>query len=995
MGDLVYERLFYESLISNSIDQLRKEEALYYAEQYNTIFSSDIDTSKNHIFHSSDIQNQCFNPQYSRHKTINDTRSLYYVAYCHFQLNHPSIVYEILKDLSHEIKRDLHKTLVKEKLSLSNSILVEQSSDLSLPQIPKLKLNNNNRNTPSQKEFKADVDFISVSKKNLTHKYKISLLWLFSNSCFDTGKYIEAESFLSFLSKIMLEIPSLGLDHQEYLLNRNTNIGCPPGYPKISSIFNSLGTACAKLNKEKSAANHYQESFLKNPFCRSAWISYCLLRVPLPDFETHKFSFQNLVAPSVSALDPSLLNFPHSKPSSLLDRLTHLDSIKVDFPTNVSEDLTKNGTDNIIPSKRKAGSLSGINPITDIKSSIRPPSINNFKKTFNQKEIKHIPANSNPKSVSRPPNVSKIPHNSITHNIKINQNSKNKVLNPKILDDHRVRQVLTNATLKKLSPIRFKPLSILLPNSTRSNKPSKKIFISSTDINNPNNSAASFETDKKLPKNLQSYQKSFEIIVNINLAHDELSYNAIELNIENSNNCLNSLKKYNLQDTTLVNSILAKLFYELGNYKLSLKNFKLSFSRSIFSKDIDIYSSLLWQLKDQTGLIDLFTSLNDRSCSEDLFFEKYVVLANLFSLQGQATNAIHSLLCSLQVIRYGSVYSFLPNNIPLESLISRPNHAYELDLGIIFSQVMDYTSIDISKCKSIHQLSKLSYIYSLLGFELSSIDQLEYATLAFTTSIRIYKHRFNSFYGLGMLYLRNYKLDLSQHYLEKSYKLNSSNPLLACSLGMVNDSKKSFDIALQFYKLSIIKSRPIGSSITVSDQPTSPFLCFVLFRIANIYFRMKKFDKSLLILSKLVPIYSTFIHSSSSPTTLEFQIDENVYNYSEKVSKPIHLAIQKHEFFFLLGQNLLVLGKKSQANICFKQVLSNSTKDPNQNQTHKEKTIFSHSPIQPEINLSVFAENICNAIDGLDLTQINKIGRSKTSETFSLITKNIIDNTFT
>ncbi|PVU98063.1 hypothetical protein BB559_001809 [Furculomyces boomerangus] len=330
---------------------------------------------------------------------------------------------------------------------------------------------------------------------------------------------------------------------------------------------------------------------------------------------------------------------------------------------------------------------------------------------------------------------------------------------------------------------------------------------------------------------------------------------------------------------------------------------------------LDTYSSLLWQKKDLMGLKSLCTTMKSKTLKKSV--DLYVALANLFSLKKHHMLSLLALYNGLQVELYGFAVDRTDiNELVLFDHISDKNDL-EADIETLAENIFKLTALLIKRCQTIEALQKISYVFSLVGYEFTNLEEFEYAVNAFTTSIRIFKHQYNPYYGLGMLYLRSKKYDLSKHYLENALNLNSVNPMLSCCLAMLYEEMGEFNTSYKYYKLSVVRST-FGENVELRNHVDyeNGFIRFVLFKIANLYFKQSQFAKAKKI---LLDLFST---TSSSH---EF-------------------GISNDEILFLLGQTLSNLGANNAANMCFQQSLlyldSRST----------------------DVNLSMFAQNLRTVI---------------------------------
>eukprot|EP00474_Spongospora_subterranea_P004067 CRZ04525.1 hypothetical protein [Spongospora subterranea] len=185
---------------------------------------------------------------------------------------------------------------------------------------------------------------------------------------------------------------------------------------------------------------------------------------------------------------------------------------------------------------------------------------------------------------------------------------------------------------------------------------------------------------------------------------------------------------------------LGRAYFELNDYQKSCEMFEAARRIEPYNlTGIDIYSTALWQLKQEVKLAFLAQHASEVS---RLSAETWVAIGNCFSLQKEHDTAI----------------KFFHRAIQIDA-----NYAYA------------------------HTLASHEYIAN---------EDFDKAIAGFRNAIRIDDRHYNAWYGLGTIYYRQEKFDLSVYHFVRAIKINSRNSVLECYLGMVLHANKKFSEAL-------------------------------------------------------------------------------------------------------------------------------------------------------------------------------------------------------
>ncbi|KAJ1965125.1 anaphase-promoting complex subunit cdc27 [Dipsacomyces acuminosporus] len=209
--------------------------------------------------------------------------------------------------------------------------------------------------------------------------------------------------------------------------------------------------------------------------------------------------------------------------------------------------------------------------------------------------------------------------------------------------------------------------------------------------------------------------------------------------------------------------LLGRICFETGRYPESARAFENGHRLAPYrTRDMDVYSTLLWHMKQEEALAHLAHSMVSigRSWSP----EAWIAVANCFSLDGDHVSALKS--------------------------IARSMHLYKSSHGGI---------VVVPRSDS-GAVAGLAYAHTLAGHENVASDDLDKAQQAFRTALRINPRHYNAWYGMGMVYLRLGKLDLAEYHFTRALALNPQNPLLLQSAGVLYESRKDYESALKVYE---------------------------------------------------------------------------------------------------------------------------------------------------------------------------------------------------
>lgn len=192
------------------------------------------------------------------------------------------------------------------------------------------------------------------------------------------------------------------------------------------------------------------------------------------------------------------------------------------------------------------------------------------------------------------------------------------------------------------------------------------------------------------------------------------------------------------------------------------------------------------------------------------------------------------------------------------------------------------------------------YAYTLCGHEHFANENYERAVACFRQAIALDERHFNAWYGLGVVYFRQERLDLAEYHFRRALTLNSASSVLACYLGMVCIYICCLNV---FDRLLYIRLQVLHNS---GDE--------------------RKKQEALAVLSSACAV------DASNPQ-LHFQL-AHVYLSVDRLESAlaelnivVELAPREPPVYSLLGQVCLRLGRRSQAVGYFNTAVSLDSKE--------------------------------------------------------------------
>ncbi|KAE8038945.1 hypothetical protein FH972_011406 [Carpinus fangiana] len=271
-------------------------------------------------------------------------------------------------------------------------------------------------------------------------------------------------------------------------------------------------------------------------------------------------------------------------------------------------------------------------------------------------------------------------------------------------------------------------------------------------------------------------------------------------------------KHYN---TGWVLSQVGKAYFELVDYSEADWAFSLARQASPYSLEgMDMYSTVLYHLKEDMKLSYLAQELIS---TDRLAPQSWCAMGNCYSLQKDHETALRNFQRSVQL---------------------NPRFAYA---------------------------------HTLCGHEYVALEDFDNGIKSYQSALWVDTRHYNSWYGLGMIYLRQEKYEFSEHHFRMAFQINPCSSVIMCYLGTALHVLKRNDEALVIMEKAILadKKNPLP-----------------IYQKANILVSLEKFDEALEVLEEL----KEYIPRESSV----FALMGNIYkrrNMHEKAMLHFGLAL--------------------------------------------------------------------------------------------------------
>ncbi|XP_064948977.1 cell division cycle protein 27 homolog B-like isoform X2 [Musa acuminata AAA Group] len=111
-------------------------------------------------------------------------------------------------------------------------------------------------------------------------------------------------------------------------------------------------------------------------------------------------------------------------------------------------------------------------------------------------------------------------------------------------------------------------------------------------------------------------------------------------------------------------------------------------------------------------------------------------------------------------------------------------------LGNCYSLQKDHETALKNFQRAVHLDPRFAYAHTLCGHEYVTLEDFENGIKCYQSALQADDRHYNSWYGLGVVYLRQEKFEFAEHHLRRAYNINPRSSVLMCYLGMALHSLK-------------------------------------------------------------------------------------------------------------------------------------------------------------------------------------------------------------
>ncbi|XP_042446956.1 cell division cycle protein 27 homolog B-like [Zingiber officinale] len=124
-------------------------------------------------------------------------------------------------------------------------------------------------------------------------------------------------------------------------------------------------------------------------------------------------------------------------------------------------------------------------------------------------------------------------------------------------------------------------------------------------------------------------------------------------------------------------------------------------------------------------------------------------------------------------------------------------------LGNCYSLQKDHETALKNFQRAVQLDSRFVYAHTLCGHEYVELEDFENGIKCYQSALQIDQRHYNSWYGLGVVYLRQEKFKFAEHHLHKAYNINPRSSVLMCYLGMTQHALQRNEDALEMIERAI------------------------------------------------------------------------------------------------------------------------------------------------------------------------------------------------
>ncbi|KAK8940713.1 hypothetical protein KSP39_PZI010567 [Platanthera zijinensis] len=159
------------------------------------------------------------------------------------------------------------------------------------------------------------------------------------------------------------------------------------------------------------------------------------------------------------------------------------------------------------------------------------------------------------------------------------------------------------------------------------------------------------------------------------------------------------------------------------------------------------------------------------------------------------------------------------------------------DMGNCYSLQRDHEMALKNFQRAIQLDSRFAYAHTLCGHEHIALEDYDNGIRCFHNALRVNERHYNSWYGLGVVFLRQEKFEFAAHNFREAYNINARSSIIMSYLGMALHSLKRDDEALVLIDMAIIadKKNPLP-----------------MYEKANVLVSLERYEDALKVLKQLI-----------------------------------------------------------------------------------------------------------------------------------------------
>lgn len=125
-------------------------------------------------------------------------------------------------------------------------------------------------------------------------------------------------------------------------------------------------------------------------------------------------------------------------------------------------------------------------------------------------------------------------------------------------------------------------------------------------------------------------------------------------------------------------------------------------------------------------------------------------------------------------------------------------------IGNCYSLQKDHESALKSFQRAVQLNSRFAYAHTLSGHEYVIMEDYGKGVECYQTSLHVDARHYNSWYGLGMIYLCQEKFEFAEHHFRQAYQINPLSSVIMYYLGTTLEALKRSEEALEMMEKAIV-----------------------------------------------------------------------------------------------------------------------------------------------------------------------------------------------